>query len=213
MKIYDISLTIQPKMPVWPGDPPVQLERVSKIEDGANANVSRLALSAHTGTHVDAPYHFLGDSRVTVDLLSLKVLNGEAAVLQIPDEVGLVTKDVLQKAGIPQGARRLLLRTRNSHIWTRGLIDFQTGFVGIGVDGARYLVERGVELIGVDYLSVAPYKQSRPTHEVLLKAGLVIVEGLDLSKVPAGTYSLHCLPLKLGGSDGAPARAILIGPS
>jgi len=213
MKIYDISLTIQPKMPVWPGDPPVQLERVSKIEGGANANVSRLALSAHTGTHVDAPYHFLGDSRVTVDLLSLEVLNGEAAVLHLPDEVGLVTKDVLQKAGIPQGARRLLLRTRNSHIWTRGLIDFQTGFVGIGVDGARYLVERGVELIGVDYLSVAPYKQSRPTHEVLLKAGLVIVEGLDLSKVPAGTYSLHCLPLKLGGSDGAPARAILIGPS
>ncbi len=210
MKIYDITLTIQPSMPVWPGDPPVQLERVSKIEDGANANVSRLALSAHTGTHVDAPYHFLGDSRVTVDLLSLDVLNGEAFVLHLPDEVGLVTKDVLQKAGIPPGARRLLLRTRNSHIWTQGLRDFQTGFVGIGVEGARYLVECGVELIGVDYLSVAPYKQSRPTHEVLLKAGLVVVEGLDLSQVSAGTYSLHCLPLKLGGSDGAPARAILI---
>lgn len=169
MKIYDITLTIQPTMPVWPGDPPVQLERVSKIEDGANANVSRLALSAHTGTHVDAPYHFLGDSRVTVDLLSLEVLNGEACVLHLPDEVGLVTREVLQKAGIPLGARRLLLRTRNSHIWTQGLRDFQTRFVGIGVDGARYLVEQGVELIGVDYLSVAPYKQSRPTHEVLLK--------------------------------------------
>jgi arylformamidase len=210
MKIYDITLTIQPSMPVWPGDPPVHLERVSKIEDGANANVSRLALSAHTGTHVDAPYHFLGDSPVTVELLSLEVLNGEALVLHLPDEVGLVTREVLVKAAIPQGTRRLLLRTRNSHIWTQGLQGFQTGFVGIGVDGSRYLVERGLELIGVDYLSVAPYKQSRPTHEVLLRAGMVVVEGLDLSQVPAGTYSLHCLPLKLGGSDGAPARAVLI---
>jgi arylformamidase len=213
MKIYDITLTIHPSMPVWPGDPPVQLGRVSKIEDGANANVSRLALSAHTGTHVDAPYHFLGDSPVTVDLLSLDVLNGEAVVLHLSDEVGLITRDVLVKAGIPQGTRRLLLRTRNSQIWTQGLQEFQTGFVGIGVDGSRYLVERGIELIGVDYLSVAPYKQSRPTHEVLLRAGMIIVEGLDLSQVPAGIYSLHCLPLKLGGSDGAPARAILVANS
>jgi arylformamidase len=213
MKIYDITLPIHPQMPVWPGDPPVQLERVSKIEDGANANVSRLALSAHTGTHVDAPYHFLGNCQVTVDLLPLDVLNGEAVVLHLPDEVGLVTREVLVKAGIAQGTRRLLLRTRNSHIWTQGLQEFQTAFVGIGVDGSRYLVERGIELVGVDYLSVAPYKQSRPTHEVLLQAGMVILEGLDLSQVPAGTYSLHCLPLKLAGSDGAPARAILIGNS
>jgi arylformamidase len=116
----------------------------------------------------------------------------------------------LRGAGIQAGIERVLLKTRNSQIWARGETSFQTEFVAVSPDGAEYLVEHGVRLIGVDYLSVAPFRQSTPTHQVLLGASVVILEGADLSQVPAGNYELCCLPLKLGGSDGAPTRAILI---
>mgnify|MGYP005842322467 CR=1 FL=1 len=205
MQTYDISLTISPEMPTWPGDPKVALERVNQIEQGANANVSRIQMGVHTGTHVDAPYHFLQQGK-TIDQLPLKVLTGRAYVLHLPDAERL-TAQVLQNAEIPPRTRRLLFRTRNSEYWRRQEKDFQTDFVGITADGADFLVKRGVKLIGVDYLSVAPYKQSRPTHEILLAAGVVIVEGLDLSEISQGRYTLFCLPLKLAGSDGAPARA------
>jgi len=211
MEIYDISLTITPSLPVWPGDPPVLLERVAKIEAGANANVSQLAMSAHTGTHVDAPYHFLGDSPITIEKLSLDVLTGRAFVLHLPESVDLVTASVLEAYSLPSGINRLLLRTRNSQYWVREEKAFQTNFVGLDTTAAQYLVAGGFSLIGVDYLSVAPFKKSRPTHEILLRAGLVILEGLDLSAVPQGQYDLYCLPMKLGGADGAPARAILFG--
>jgi arylformamidase len=209
MRTYDVSLTISPDMPTWPGDTGVTLERVEKIEEGANANVSHLSMGVHTGTHVDAPYHFLPEGR-TVERLLLKALTGRAYVLSLPN-VDQVTAAVLERSEIPPRTRRLLLKTRNSQYWARQEKAFQTDFVGISADGAEFLVRRGVKLIGVDYLSVAPFKQSRPTHEVLLKAGMVIVEGLDLSEISQGRYTLFCLPLKLSGSDGAPARAILIG--
>jgi arylformamidase len=118
---------------------------------------------------------------------------------------------VLEAANLPAGITRLLFRTRNSDYWARGINEFQTSFVAVPLDGAEWLVQRGIKLVGVDYLSVSPYKNSRPTHEALLKAGTVIVEGLDLSKVQQGFYDLYCLPLKIAGSDGAPARAILVG--
>ncbi len=209
MHTYDISLTISPEMPVWPGDPCVQLERIEKIEDGANANVSRVDMSVHTGTHVDAPYHFLPDGK-TVEQLPLRLLTGRAYVLNLPD-ADVITADVLEKADIPPRTRRLLFRTRNSQYWGKQEKVFQTDFVGITDDGARFLVKRGVKLVGVDYLSVAPYKESRPTHEVLLKHGVVVVEGLNLHEISQGRYTLYCLPLKLEGSDGSPARAILVG--
>jgi arylformamidase len=211
MRTYDISLTISPEIPVWPGDPPVTLERIGKIEDGDNSNVSRIEMGVHTGTHVDAPFHFLGEGHPTVENLPLKILTGRAYVLHLPDEVDLINRTVLEKADIPPRTRRLLFRTRNSAYWANGTPGFQTDFVGVSADGAQYLVERGVRLIGVDYLSVAPYKDSRPTHEVLLASGVVVIEGLDLSRVSQGRYTLYCLPLKLEGSDGAPARAILVG--
>lgn len=209
MKIFDITISIHPQMPVWPGDPAVQLGRVAKIEEGANANVSHLSLSAHTGTHVDAPYHFLGHSPLTVELLPLEILTGPAVVLHLPETVHLVTAEVLEACRIPPRTRRLLLRTRNSNYWKMGEMDFKTGFVGIDVGAANFLVARGIRLIGIDYLSIAPYKNSRPTHEALLKAGMVILEGVNLADVEAGRYTLTCLPLKLVGADGAPARAIL----
>lgn len=211
METYDISLTISPGMPVWPDDPRVILERIGKIEDGENSNVSRVDMSVHTGTHVDAPYHFLGGDAATVDELSLRVLTGRAYVLHLPDEVDQITSEVLENAEIPPRTRRLLFRTRNSQYWAKGETEFQTDFVALTADGAQFLVDRGVRLVGIDYLSISPFRNSRPTHEILLKAGMVIVEGLNLSGVSQGRYSLYCLPLKLAGSDGAPARAILVG--
>lgn len=209
MRIYDISLTVSPDLPIWPGDPNAVIERVEKLEEGSNANVSRIEMGVHTGTHVDAPFHFLQDG-ATAESMSLKVLTGRAYVLALPD-VDVIDAAALQAAEIPPRTRRLLFKTRNSQYWAEGANGFQTDFVGISADGAQYLVDRGVKLVGVDYLSVAPYKESRPTHEILLEAGAVVVEGLDLSRVSQGRYTLYCLPLKLAGSDGAPARAILIG--
>jgi arylformamidase len=209
MRTYDITLTISPDLPTWPGDPGVELVRVEKIEDGSNANVSRVDMGVHTGTHVDAPFHFLQDG-TTVDKINLSLLTGRAYVLHLPD-VEVITAAVLEEAQIPPRTRRVLFKTRNSDLWVNEEPDFHTDFVGLSEDGAEYLVRRGVKLVGVDYLSIAPYKNSRPTHEKLLEAGVVIVEGLDLSEVSQGRYTIYCLPLKLANSDGAPARAILIG--
>jgi arylformamidase len=209
MRTYDISLTISPQLPTWPGDPSIVLERVEKIENGSNSNVSRLDMGVHAGTHVDAPYHFLPDGK-TVELLNLNMLTGRAYVLHLPD-VDVITAAVLDAAQIPPRTRRVLFKTRNSGYWKDVSAGFRTDFVGLTADGAEYLIKRGVKLVGVDYLSVAPYHHSRPTHEILLSAGVVILEGLDLSQVSQGRYTLYCLPLKLAGSDGAPARAILIG--
>jgi arylformamidase len=209
MKTYDISVPIKPDMAVWPGDPAVVMQRISKIEEGDNANVTHISLSAHTGTHVDAPYHFLPDGN-TLDAVPLSIMTGRAFVLHLP-AVDLITAEVLQQVEIPRRTRRLLFKTRNSEIWARGEKDFQTDFVAVSADGAQYLVDRGIRMVGIDYLSIAPYKQSRPTHEILLKAGVFILEGINLTGVEQGRYSLYCLPLNLYGVDGAPARAILVG--
>lgn len=209
MRTYDISLTISPSLPTWPGDPSILLERVEKIEDGSNANVSRIDMGVHTGTHVDAPYHFILNGK-TVESIKLSLLTGRAYVLHLPD-VDTITASVLEHSQIPPRTRRVLFKTRNSIYWMNGENQFQTNFVALSADGADYLIRRGVKLVGVDYLSVAPFDESRPTHEILLSAGVVILEGLDLSGVTQGRYTLYCLPLKLAGSDGAPARAILIG--
>jgi len=209
MKIHDITITISNDLPTWPGDPKVVLERVNKIEEGANANVSRLNMGVHTGTHVDAPFHFLEDG-ISVDLLPLSVLIGSAQVVQIKEGVEVITAKDLEGAGIIPEVSRLLIKTRNSRYWAAGEKTFQTTFVAIAEDGAHFLVEKGMKLIGIDYLSIAPYKQSRPTHQALLRSKVVILEGIDLSEVDPGMYQLYCLPLKLAGSDGAPCRVILV---
>lgn len=209
MKIYDISLTISPELPVWPGDPAVELERIESMDEGAHANVSRLSAGVHVGTHVDAPHHFLNDGR-TVERLPLDVLTGPCYVTQLPDGIEAITAEVLDGTSLPNGAKRILFGTSNSRFWSHDEREFQEDFVAVTEDGARWLVERGIRLVGVDYLSVAPFGDSEGTHKVLLQAGVVIVEGLDLSAVSRGFYDLYCLPLKLLGSDGAPARAVLI---
>ncbi len=209
MTIYDITLTVSPDMPVWPGDPAVALEQVESMDKGAEYNLTRLAMSVHAGTHVDAPHHFLNDGR-TVESLPLDVLTGSCYVVQFPDDVDEITAEVLARTPIPDGVERLLFGTRNSRYWAQGVKEFQTDFVAVSEDGAQWLVERGIKLVGVDYLSVAPYHQSVPTHRVLLEAGIVALEGVNLAQIPRGFYDLYCLPLKLAGSDGAPARVILV---
>ena len=209
MTIFDISLTISPTLPTWPGDRGIELEQTESMDKGDHVNVTHMNMGVHTGTHVDAPHHFLNDGR-TVEQLALDVLTGPCYVVQLPDGVEAITSEVLARTEIAADMKRILFGTRNSHLWSKGEMKFQTDFVAITEDGAEWLVKHGVQLVGVDYLSVAPYEDSTPTHEVLLKAGVVVIEGLNLSQVMRGFYELYCLPLKIAGSDGAPARAILI---
>ncbi len=209
MKVHDITLTLEPGMVVWPGDPEVVLGRIKKIEDGANANVSTIAMGVHTGTHVDAPYHFLSDGD-TVENLLLEVLIGRVKVVELDESVDEITRNVLESVNLEDGVERVLFKTRNSKFLTDHSAGFKEDFVGIDAGASELLVEKGVRLVGIDYLSIAPYKRSRPTHEVMLSAKMVIIEGVDLSSVEPGDYTLYCLPLKLKDTEGAPARVILI---
>jgi arylformamidase len=209
MTIYDVTLSISPSLPVWPGSSAVIIEQVESMDRGAHANVTRMEMSAHTGTHVDAPHHFLNDHR-TVEQLPLEILTGRCYVLDLSSVQGHVNGKILDQSDVPEEAIRLLIKTGNSARWQTGEKEFFTQFQGISEDGAEWLVTRGIKLIGVDYLSVAPYKQSIPTHTVLFKAGVIVLEGVNLASVRQGYYELFCLPMKLAGSDGAPARVILI---
>jgi arylformamidase len=211
MRIYDVSLPITSHLPTWPGDPEIIINRFSKIESGQDANVTQISMCVHVGTHVDAPFHFLGGDTLTVDRLPLNLLTGRAYVLQLPDEVDSLSLEILKLAKIPPRTRRLLFKTRNSALWLNPEAEFKQDFVAITEDGASFLVDLGIKLVGVDYLSVAPFNAPIPTHRILLQAGIVVVEGLDLSKVSPGRYSMYCLPLKIAGADGAPARVILVG--
>jgi arylformamidase len=208
MPIYDISLPISESLVVWPGDPPIRITQPSHLDRGDIATVSRLDVGAHTGTHVDAPAHFV-QGGLGVDSFDLDLLVGPALVVHAP-EAELLSASVLQALAIPRGTERVLFHTRNSDRWARGEDEFWTDYVGISDDGARWLIERGVRLVGIDYLSIAPYEELVPPHRTLLGAGVIVVEGLDLSGVAPGVYRLVCLPLKVVGGDGAPARAILI---
>jgi arylformamidase len=208
MKLYDISLTISETLPTWPGDPVIQLKQISSLAEGDDANVTHLSLCVHSGTHVDAPDHFL-DNGETVEDISLELLVGKAALVEVLTEKMITAAD-LEIAAIPPGTKRILFKTSNSAYWATGNQEFQEDFIALAEDAAEYLVSREVEVIGVDYLSVAPYTDPAPTHQILLEAGILIIEGLDLSRVKPGEYTLLCLPLKIGGSDGAPARVLLM---
>jgi arylformamidase len=209
MRIYDISVGVSSDLPVWPGDPPVVLARVESIDKGADANVSRLEAGVHVGTHIDAPVHFLRDG-YGVDAIPLKSLIGRAYVVDLR-KAGTIDADALEAAGIPPRTRRLLFKTSNSDFWAKGVEKFQKDFVAVDPSGAEWLVRKGVRLVGVDYLSVAPFNDGVRTHKILLEAGIVVLEGINLHSVSKGRYTIYCLPMKLVDSDGAPARAILVG--
>ena len=207
MTLYDISLTISEDFPTWPGDPPIKLKMISQIDKGDLANVTHLSAPVHMGTHVDAPDHFLNNGN-TVEDIPLDFLVGPVLVLEVPSPE-VITAGDLDALKIPEGTRRIIFKTSNSEYWKGEQHTFQKNFVALGSDAAARLVELGLNVVGVDYLSVAPYNEPIPTHKILLEAGVLIIEGLDLSRVSAGEYKLYCLPLKIAGSDGAPARVLL----
>ncbi len=210
MPYYDISLPLSSRLPVWPGDPPLVVERFAHMSQGALANVTRLSGTVHIGTHIDAPDHFLDDGR-TVAQVDLDACLGPAWVLPLED-VAAIDAAALARVW-PEGAvQRVLFKTRNSRWWAQGDMRFHEDFVALTPDGAEFVVQRGVRLVGIDYLSIAPYYEPVPTHQILLRAGVVIVEGLRLDRVTPGAYTLYCLPLHIPESEGAPARAVLYRP-
>jgi arylformamidase len=208
-RIIDVTLPVSEKLPIWPGDDGPRIERSLTIAGGAPANVSRLATGVHVGTHVDAPVHFIDGGRA-VETLSLEVMVGPAVVVEIAGAAE-ITRAHLAAAKIPAGTERLLIKTGNSKLWDRLDHPFFEDFSALTPDAARWVVEQRICLIGIDYLSIQRYRgdPEYATHHTLLGAGIVIVEGLDLRAVAPGRYGLTCLPMKLVGSDGAPARVIL----
>ncbi len=207
MKIIDISLPLSEELPTWPGDPPIQLEQISKIAEGEDANLTHLSMTLHAGTHVDAPVHFL-EGGSTVDQLPLDLLVGPVLVIELSTTQSITSQD-LEQASISAACKRLLIKTRNSEHWAKGEMSFDEDFIALGPDAASYLVERGIRVVGIDYLSIAPFHDPAPTHKILLNAGVLIVESLDLSGVDPGDYELMCLPIKIRGAEGAPARVFL----
>ena len=202
----DVSVTVRSGMPHWPDNPPIVMERVMDLSRGDDANVSHLAMGVHSGTHMDGPVHFIHEGP-GLDEMPLEATMGEARVIEIEDPRE-ITVGELAKHGLRAG-ERILFRTSNSiRCWQAG--DFIEDFVYISEPAARHLAETRVRTVGVDYLSVGGYHTDGALiHRILLEAGIWIIEGLDLSPVTGGRYDMICLPVKLHGSDGAPARAIL----
>lgn len=208
-RIYDVSVSIRTGGLVYPGNPEILIEPQQAISKGAGANVSLITFGSHTGTHVDAAKHFFDDGQ-TVDQIPPEKFLGPAILIAFDeDDRASVGAEDLRKHSL-EGQKRVLIRTRNSRRLTDP--EFDVGYVFLAPDGAEYLVSIGVELVGVDYLSIEQFRSGHhKTHKTLLEKDVVIIEGLALSEPPPGNYDLVCLPLKLAGLDGAPARALLIG--
>jgi arylformamidase len=209
MTFIDISVDISENLPIWPGSPPIRFVQNLSLNAGDIANDTALNFSVHTGTHIDAPLHFLSGG-ISVDQISLDTLIGEAYVASIPKDVDAVTVEILEDLEIPSNTTRLLLKTRNSEIWASDRVQkFEQNFVALTAEAAKWVVEKDISVIGIDYLSIQRFYDSPETHQILLGANVVIIEGLNLSKVHHGFYELFCLPLKLKGIEGAPARVVL----
>ncbi len=210
MQLWDISIPIRQGMPQWAGEQVVDLTPMSQTPHD-HANVTRLTLTTHTGTHVDPPRHFVHGAP-TIDMIPLDRWIGPCEVVEIvPSGLEIEAED-LQTVRIPDNTERLLLKTPNSALWRSNPDQFVESFHALSVAAARWVVRRGIRLIGIDYLSVAPFADGTPAHVELLRNGVLILEGIDLSAVRAGRYELLCMPLLIGNGDGAPARAALRGP-
>ena len=204
-KLLDVSVPLAPGMPTYPGNPEFDLQPIKRIADGGSSNYSRIVLGTHTGTHIDAPRHFF-DTGETVDELALNLLLGRARVVEIQKRGGIVAED-LQAAGLREDLR-VLLKTPNSALWNSP--GFHEDYTHVTESAARYLVEQGVKVVGVDYLSVEQFKKpGAPAHRALLSQGVIIIEGLNLTDAEPGMYEMYCLPLRIAGGDGAPARVVL----
>lgn len=210
MPIYDVSVALSSDTPTYPGDPNIEISQFFSLAAGDDANVSLIHFGAHSGTHVDAPAHFIpGGARV--DALSLDTLIGEVEVVEVPASIKTIDGEFIAEncnGSVP----RVLFKTRNSSFWDNNEAGFRSDYTSLDATGAHELLKMGVKLVGIDYLSIEKFgSDSFETHHTLLSQGVVIVEGLDLRRVSAGRYELICLPLRLAGGtgDGAPARVVL----
>lgn len=205
MKIYDVTLTISDDLTVWPGNPKVTINKKKNITSGDSCNTSQLDMGSHTGTHIDAPYHFEEDG-LKLDQIPLNTLIGKVRVFRFETEEEIGLKEV--KAMDIVNVNRVLFRTINSSYWKSN--EFRKGFTAITSEAARYLVDSGIILVGIDYLSIENFdNKAHETHHILLRNGVIILEGLDLSDINPGDYELIALPLKIKDGDGSPVRAIL----
>lgn len=208
MKLYDVSLPISEDLPVWPGDPEISITLSQSLKKGDECNVTHLKLSAHTGTHIDAPFHFDPEG-MGIDQLSLDILIGPCRVVDLSRLNVAIDRPILEKLDL-KGMRRILFKTRNSKQWEAIEPTFNRDYLALTMDAAVYLQESGVALVGIDALSIDAFDQAdHPSHRVLLNNNVIILEGLKLHHVPAGDYELIALPLKLKGADGAPTRVVL----
>jgi arylformamidase len=210
MPIYDVTVPVSNELPTWPSDPGVEIVDYRSFAAGDGVNVSMLNLGAHTGTHVDAPAHFI-DGAAKVESLPLDALIGDALVIEVPEEIRAIDEKFVQQHYVA-GTERVLFKTRNSAFWSEADPQFHTDFTYLDLPAARWLVEQGIKLVGIDYLSIEKYaSEKHETHLALLSHGVVILEGLNLTGIVAGKYELICLPLRLRSNkgDGAPARVVL----
>jgi arylformamidase len=210
MTFYDISVPLRRNMPTYPGDPGIEISNWLALDKGDPANVSFIKFGAHTGTHIDAPAHFIKGGS-PVESLPFESLIGETSVVELPSDCEVIDEKVIE-AVCSDDTSRVLFKTRNSEFWSSDSAEFRTDYTYLSVDGAKRLTDIGVKLVGIDYLSIEKFhSEDFATHHLLLSRGVVIVEGLDLRGVPQGSYELICLPLRIRGGhgDGAPARAIL----
>lgn len=208
MPFYDVTVALSNELPTYPGDPGIKIGEWRSLAKGDSANVSVVNFGAHTGTHVDAPAHFI-EGAAKIESLPLDSLIGECVVVQTPDDC-LVVDEAFVSANVPQGSARVLFKTRNSAFWKT--TEFHSDFTHLDLGAATWLRDQGAKLVGIDYLSIEKFKSpGHPTHLALLSQGVVILEGLNLSDVAPGKYELICLPLRLRSElgDGAPARAVL----
>lgn len=210
MTIYDVSVPLSASTPTYPGDPAIEVNQWLELQRGDPANVSLLHFGAHSGTHVDAPAHFIAGA-ATVEQMPLEALLGDAVVVAVPGDALKIDAEFVA-ANCEAGSTRVLFKTRNSNFWDHPEQGFRTDYTYLEVAAAERLIALGIKLVGIDYLSVEQFGSAKfETHLALLSKGVVILEGLDLRAVPAGKYELVCLPLRIaeGSGDGAPARTIL----
>jgi arylformamidase len=206
-RLIDVSVPLETPLPAWPGSLGHRTFRTMSIEGGDPANVTQLEMDVHAGTHVEHSLHFLADGE-PVAAVELERLVGPALVVEIRDDT--VTPEALDMAGIPPESSRVLIKTSNSALWHRAGTTFQAQYVALTPAAAQWLVDRRISVVGIDYLSVQRFEDTPETHRILMRAGIAIIEGLDLSDVGPGPYELICLPLRLARSEAAPARVILV---
>lgn len=208
MGIIDISVPLHKDMPLWPGSEGFRLKRTMNLENGDEANVNTLTCDIHTGTHVESPIHCVIDGK-SIDRISLDIFCGPAFVADLT-HIDTIKEENLTALKIPDGIKRILFKTRNSKLWDSDKNnEFNQDYVALSRDAAKWLVTQNIYLVGIDYLSIQHYNDGSEVHKILLKGGVMLLEGIDLSNIQPGKYELICLPLKIIGAEGSPVRAVL----